>query len=122
MRKMKATCHNPLDPVATSLVTTTAVVCPRKRKMIRRDPTRIEFTMEDVEKYKMRVQNASNVSSKATPAGKNGLAGGINAANQVADHPMRNFLHSFFFGPLKAMKEVKTTKSRAYSWTFPFSL
>jgi len=52
--------------------------------MIRRDPTRLEFTMEDVEKYKMRVQNAANVSSKATPAGaKNGLAGGINAANQV---------------------------------------
>jgi len=55
----------------------------KKKKMIRRDPTRIEFTMEDVEKYKMRVQNASNVSSKATPAGKNGLAGGINSANQV---------------------------------------
>ena len=65
--------------------------------MIRRDPTRIEFTMEDVEKYKMRVQNASNASSKATPAGKNGLAGGINAANQVADHPMRNSFHSIFW-------------------------
>ena len=69
--------------------------------MIRRDPTRIEFTMEDVEKYKMRVQNASNASSKATPAGKNGLAGGINAANQVADHPrMRNFFR-YHFWPTK---------------------
>ena len=70
--------------------------------MIRRDPTRIEFTMEDVEKYKMRVQNASNVSSKATPAGKNVLAGGINAANQVADHPrMPIFLPSIFLAHQK---------------------
>lgn len=45
--------------------------------MIRRDPTRIEFTMDDVEVYKMRRENAkaatSSVSNKSNSTGNQTL-------------------------------------------------
>jgi len=39
--------------------------------MIRRDPTRIEFTMEDVEVYKVRRDKAAKTSSVVAPVSAN---------------------------------------------------
>jgi len=50
-------------------------------KMIRRDPTRIEFTMDDVEVYKMRRENAKAATSGGGGASnKSNNTGGGSAA------------------------------------------
>jgi len=47
--------------------------------MIRRDPTRIEFTMDDVEVYKMRRENAKAAATSGVSSNKN------NSTNQTMD-------------------------------------